>query len=47
MDTTMTFTTYKELLDYIENNYDEEEQFMIEDFISYYINEYNGFGKKL
>jgi hypothetical protein len=40
------FSTYNELLAYIEANYEEEDQLIIEDFISYYINEYSGFGKK-
>lgn len=40
------FSTYKEFLEYIENNYEEEEQLVIEDLISYYVNEYNGFGKQ-
>ena len=39
------FQTYSEFLNYIENNYDEEQQITIENFISYYINEYTGFGK--
>lgn len=38
------FKTLKELLNYIETNYEEEEQLIIEDFMSYYINEYRGFG---
>ena len=40
------FESYKHFLTYIENNYDEEQQLIIEDFISYYINIYNGFGHK-
>ncbi len=40
------FENYKEFLNYIENNYEEEEQLIIEDFMSYYINKYRGFGKK-
>ena len=39
------FQTFTQFLDYIENNYDEEEQIIIENFMSYYINEYRGFGK--
>jgi hypothetical protein len=39
------FNTYKDFLDYVENNYEQDEQFIIEDFISYYINEYKGYGK--
>lgn len=39
------FKTYKEFLEYIENNYGEKEQLIIEDFISYYINQYRGYGK--
>jgi len=39
------FQTYSQFLDYIERNYDEEQNIIIENFISYYINEYRGFGK--
>ena len=39
------FETYKEFLDYVENNYEEEDQLIIEDFIAYYINEFRGYGK--
>jgi hypothetical protein len=39
------FQTYKQFLNYIENNYDEEQNIIIENFISYYINEYKKFGK--
>ncbi len=39
------FTSYSDYLNYIEANYDEEEQITIENFISYYINRYNGFGR--
>ena len=39
------FQTYSEFLNYIEINYDEEQQIIIENFISYYINEYRKFGK--
>jgi hypothetical protein len=39
------FETYKEFLEYVENNYEEEDQLIIEDFIAYYINEYKGYGK--
>lgn len=39
------FGTFKEFLDYIENNYDEEDVIVIENFMSYYINEYRGFGR--
>jgi hypothetical protein len=38
------FQDYKEYLLYMENNYDEEEQITIENFISYYMNKYRGFG---
>lgn len=41
-----TFQSLKEFLQYIENNYEEEEQIIIENFMSYYINEYRGFGNK-
>lgn len=37
------FQSYKELLVYIENTYNEEDQITIENFISYYININNGF----
>lgn len=39
------FQTFSQFLDYIYNNYEEEDQLIIEDFMSYYINEYRGFGK--
>lgn len=39
------FQTFRQFLDYIENNYEEEELIIIENFMSYYINEYRGFGK--
>jgi len=39
------FQTYSQFLNYIECNYDEEQQIIIENFISYYINEYKKFGK--
>jgi hypothetical protein len=38
------FQNYKEYLLYMENNYDEEDQITIENFISYYMNKYRGFG---
>jgi hypothetical protein len=38
------FQTYRQFLNYIESNYDEQ-QIIIEIFISYYINEYRKFGK--
>ena len=41
----MSFQTYSQFLSYIEEKYDEEQQITIENFISYYINEYNHFGK--
>ena len=34
------FHSLRQLLLYIENNYDEEDQLIIEDFMSYYINNY-------
>jgi len=40
----MEFKDYKEYSLYMENNYDEEEQITIENFISYYTNKHNGFG---
>lgn len=39
------FQTFSQFLYYIERNYDEEQQIIIENFMSYYINEYRGFGK--
>ena len=39
------FQTFREYLIYMENNYDEEQQITIENFMSYYINKYSGFGK--
>ena len=39
------FQTYKQFLNYIENNYEEEQLIIIENFISYYINEYRKFSK--
>jgi hypothetical protein len=39
------FQSYSHFLNYIESNYDEEQQIIIENFISYYINEYRKFGK--
>lgn len=40
------FENYREYLLYMENNYDEEDQLIIEGFIAYYINKYRGFGHK-
>ena len=40
------FKTFSEFLDYIESNYEAEEIIIIENFMSYYINEYRGFGKR-
>ena len=40
------FKTFSEFLNYIERNYEEEEIIIIENFMSYYINEYRGFGKR-
>ena len=34
------FQTYSQFLNYIENNYKEEQQIIIKNFISYYINKY-------
>jgi hypothetical protein len=39
------FQDYKAYLLYMENNYDEEDQITIENFISYYMNKYRGFGQ--
>jgi hypothetical protein len=40
-----SFQSYSQFLNYIESNYEEEEQLIIEDFMSYYINEYTGLGR--
>jgi hypothetical protein len=40
------FENFRQFLVYMENNYDEEQQLIIEGFMSYYINEYNGYGKQ-
>ena len=37
-----SFQTFSQFLDYIESNYDEEQLIIIENFMSYYINEYRG-----
>ena len=34
------FQTFSEFLDYIEKNYDEEQNIIIENFMAYYINKY-------
>jgi hypothetical protein len=34
------FQTFSQFLDYIEKNYDEEQNIIIENFMSYYINKY-------
>ena len=39
------FQTFSQFLNYIESNYEEEQQIIIENFMSYYINEYRNFGK--
>lgn len=39
------FVTYKQFLEYVENNYEEDEQLVIEDFIAYYVNDYRGYGR--
>ena len=41
-----TFHSLTQLLLHIENNYEEEDQLIIEDFMSYYINEFRGFGHR-
>lgn len=38
--------TYSKLWHYIEEKYNEEQQIVIENFISYYINDYRGYGHK-
>lgn len=40
------FQDYRQFLLYIENNYDEEDQLIIEGFISYYVNVLRGFGHR-
>lgn len=40
------FENYSEYLQYMENNYNEDDQITIENFISYYINKYRGVGHK-
>jgi hypothetical protein len=40
-----TFQTYSQFLNYIEHTFDEEQQITIENFISYYMNEYRKLGK--
>jgi hypothetical protein len=39
------FQTFSQFLDYIESNYEEEQLITIENFMSYYINEYRNYGK--
>ena len=34
------FQTFSEFLDYIDKNYDEEQNIIIENFMAYYINKY-------
>jgi hypothetical protein len=41
------FETYSEFLYYIDKNYDEEQNIIIENFMSYYINKYRKFVKTL
>lgn len=38
------FKNYTQYLIVMENNYNEEEKLIIEGFISYYMNQYTGFG---
>jgi hypothetical protein len=38
------FKDYNDYQNYMDNNYDEEEQITIENFISYYMNKLRGFG---
>ena len=40
------FKTFSEFLNYIEINYEEEQIIIIENFMSYYINEYRVFRKR-
>jgi hypothetical protein len=39
------FQTFTQFLNYIDSNYDEEQNIIIENFMSYYINKYRNFGK--
>ena len=39
------YKTYGEFLKYIDDNYNEDENIIIENFISHYINEHRNFGK--
>ena len=39
------FQTFSQFLDYIDKNYNEEENIIIENFMAYYINKYRKFGK--
>ena len=39
------FKNFSEFLNYIERNYDEEQNIIIENFMAYYINKYRNFGK--
>jgi hypothetical protein len=41
-----SFSSYADYWRYIQSKYTEEEQISIENFISYYVNKINGFGKK-
>lgn len=41
------FQTYSQFLNYIECNYEEEELITIENFISYYMNEYRKIGNTI
>jgi len=36
------YQTFSQFLDFVESNYEEEEIIIIENFMSYYINEYRG-----
>lgn len=39
------FQTFSQFLDYINRNYNEEQNIIIENFMSYYINKYRNFGR--
>lgn len=39
------FQSYTQFLHYIESNYDEEQLITIENFMSYYMNEYRSLGR--
>ncbi len=40
----MEFKNYNDYQNYMDNNYNEDKQIIIENFISYYLNKLRGFG---